>query len=78
MTKTAIIIIIVILVGAVILLWMFNPGQYAPPQPQQPQPQTQTPPPADSTQSINQEVDAVDLGNLDREFETIDKDLQGL
>lgn len=53
-----------------------QPSQAVPPPPQ-PQPSVQTPP-SDTTASISRDLDTVDLGNLDQEFDAIDKNLQGL
>lgn len=83
MSKIAIVIIAILIIGAGIFFWISRRPS-APYYLKQPQTQTttssqaETTPADDTTRSISRDADAIDLGSIDKEFETIDKDLQGL
>jgi len=67
-TLILVLIVLVILVG----VWYWWSRKTVPPQP--------TPPSTkeDSTLTINQELEGIDIGNLDKEFQEIDQDLNSL
>ncbi len=59
----------VIVLGA--LIWWMKGAQ-------NPQQAVVSPTPDAETAAINQDVDGINVGNLNAEFDAIDKDLQGL
>lgn len=71
--KTAFITVIVGLVVLGVLIWWMR-------QPQVPQQAGVSPTPVSDAEaaSINQDIDSIDVGDLNAEFNAIDTDLQGL
>ncbi len=85
MKKSLIVAIIILVAVAIGLFFWLQYSFYSPlqEQEQKQQPAAQTSPPAsaqpsDTAASISRDVDAVDLGDLDKEFDQVDQDLQGL
>ena len=81
MNKLIIVIIALLLLAVGLYFWLQLPASS--PYGEQPlaQPTTSNPTlsqPSDATPAINEELDRVDLGDLDKEFEEVDRDLQGL
>lgn len=76
MNKNVLIIILVVVVLVILGVIFFRPGTpvTAPTTGETPG-ATLSP---DSTGAINQELESVDLGNLDAEFQSIDSDLNSL
>ncbi|MDP2664385.1 MAG: hypothetical protein Q8O97_00220 [bacterium] len=70
------ILIISAAVGVLVLagIWFWSKQSSAPSQTQQPSSQE----PSDNTASINADLDALDLGDIDKEFQGIDADLNTL
>lgn len=77
----AIAVVAVVLIGAGVWMWSsVTPTVQAPVGPggeEQPTASLQVPEP-DSTGAIDQELQAVDVGGLDKEFSDVDKDLGNL
>jgi hypothetical protein len=78
-------LIVIIIVVALLAFWFLQKSGYAPSYPPQPPvgtvlPAGETLSPAadDSTSAINQELESVDLGNLEQEFQSIDNELKNL
>lgn len=80
--KTLIAIIIILVIVALGLYFWLQYGAYSPLQEQQvPPPQSaasEPPAPSDSTQSITQDIDSIDLGDLNKDFEEVNRDIEGL
>jgi FtsZ-interacting cell division protein ZipA len=76
MKKTLIIILAIIIVA--ILVWYWWSSSSSAPQQQETSPTVQNPAPNDTTSAINKELEGIDLGDLDREFQNIDSDLNSL
>ena len=69
MNKNTIIAIIVLGILALAGVWWFQSSKGPSPASEQP---------SDTTGAILQDADALDLGDLDKEFQDIDRDLQTL
>ncbi|OHA68252.1 MAG: hypothetical protein A3A27_00210 [Candidatus Wildermuthbacteria bacterium RIFCSPLOWO2_01_FULL_47_18] len=69
---------ILIVVGVAVLvlagIWFWSQQSSAPSQAQQPSSQE----PSDNTASINADLEALDLGDVDKEFQGIDADVNSL
>ena len=76
MKKTIIVIIILLIAGAV--FWMFKSKTNAPATETTNVPTTQNQ--ADDTEitTINSDIESIDIGNTDQDFKDINTDLQGL
>jgi hypothetical protein len=80
-----VLLIVIIIVVALLAFWFLRKSGYAPSYPSQPPVGTVLPaggtlsPAADdSTGAINQELESVDLGNLEQQFQSIDNELKNL
>ena len=69
MNKNTIIIIVALGVLALAGVWLLQANKESSPAPLQP---------ADTTGMIIKDADALDMGDIDKEFQAIDKDLQTL
>lgn len=81
MNKLIIAIIVLILLAVGLYFWLQLPASspYGDQTPTQTAPPSPVPAqPSDTTNAINEELNRVDLGDLDREFEGVDRDLEGL
>lgn len=80
MNKAFIIAIIILVILAVGLFFWTQYSAYSPLQEKQPAAQISPPAPlpVDATGEISRDLDAVDPGDLDREFQEVDRDLEGL
>ncbi len=80
MKKILIVIVIVILVAIGAWWWMSQGGipAYAPTTGQEAPEASAVALDADNTARISQELDSVDMGSLDNEFQGVDKDLNSL
>ena len=76
MKKTIIIIVILLIVG--ILFWMFKSKTSAPATDTINTPATQAEVGDAEITTINEEIESIDVGNTDKEFDDVNKDLQGL
>lgn len=74
MNTKNIIVLIVVVAAAVLLFWMWQQG-ILPFGQQAEAPETEQ---GDTTTDIQEQLDAVDLGDLDAEFKDIDRDLESL
>ncbi|MCR4283852.1 MAG: hypothetical protein NUV64_00840 [Parcubacteria group bacterium] len=80
MKKNIIIPILVIIIAGGLIYWYLN---YVKPQKSEPEPITTEQIEVnlnkdDTTASINKAIDSIDLGDLDKEFQAIDTELQSL
>ena len=71
------IVVLIVIVGVAIWLWKAGPS-YAPTLPSGNGTPITPVIPDDTTSAVVEELDTLDLGDLDTEFQTIDQDLQGL
>lgn len=76
MKKTIIIIIILVIVGAI--FWMFKSKTNAPATETTNAPATQAQVDDAEITAINKDIESIDVGNADTEFNDVNKDLQGL
>jgi len=76
MKKTIIIIIILLIAGAV--FWMFKSKNNIPATETINTPTTQNQIDDTEITTINSDIESIDVGNTDQEFNDINKDLQGL
>lgn len=76
MKKTIIVIIILLIVGA--LFWMFKSKTNAPATETTNAPTTQNQVDDTEITTINSDIESINVGNADQEFNDLNKDLQGL
>jgi len=76
MKKTIIVIIILAIVG--VLFWMFKSETNIPATETTNIPTTQNQVVDAEITTINEEIESIDVGNTDKEFDDVNKDLQGL
>ena len=76
MKKTIIIIIILLIAGAV--FWMFKSKNNIPATETINTPTTQNQIDDTEITTINSDIESIDVGNTDQEFNDVNKDLQGL
>jgi hypothetical protein len=76
MNKKTFILIVVIVVAAIIIVWWYTqtPTTQAPTE----GPSGVIAPPADTTSEISKELESVDVGDVDKEFQQIDGELNTL
>lgn len=74
MNKNILIVIVVVAVLVLAGVWFWSRQSSAPSQTQQPLTQESS----DTTASINADLNALDLGDVDKEFQDIDTDLNSL
>lgn len=70
------ILIVIVVIAALVLagVWFWSRQSSAPSQTQQPTSQE----PSDTTGSIQADLESLDLGDVDKEFQVIDADLNSL
>jgi len=76
MKKTIIVIIILAIAG--VLFWMFKTETNTPATETANTPTTQNQAVDAEITTINEEIESIDVGNTDKEFDDVNKDLQGL
>ncbi|KKT21178.1 MAG: hypothetical protein UW04_C0009G0004 [Parcubacteria group bacterium GW2011_GWB1_43_8] len=76
MKKTIIIVIILIIAGAI--FWMFKSKTNTPATETTNMPTTQNQVDDTEITTINSDIESIDVGDIDQEFNDLNKDLQGL
>lgn len=76
MKKSILIIIVIIIAG--IVFWMFKSKTNAPATETTNAPTTQNQVDDTEITTINSDIESIDVGNADQEFNDVNKDLQGL
>lgn len=76
MKKTIIVIVILLIAGAV--FWMFKSKTNIPVTETTNTPSAEQKVSETDISTINKDIESIDVGNIDQEFNDVDKDLQGL